>query len=680
MKPVVNLMFLMLLLFHHAGVSAIVFYVAPYGNDSWNGLSPHQGSNNNSGPFLTLERAQKAIREARHFSEKPRSIMVKVSGGEYLLSKPLHFDSRDSGWEGNEIVWEGSKDNPAIMNAGRYLQDCLSERIDQWVCSTQSLSLDVIEPVEKNRIRGNLPGFSLFVNGRRLQLSRWPDTGWAFIKRPIREKTEFTFYDQPGLNIESLTDAAVYIWPGNDWYDQYIGIADFNAAEHSITLDSPTAYPIAPGRRFVIVNHKAQLDSPWEWYYDSTNSKIQFILPKGIKPKTVSVSYLNTALSLNSSNNLVFENFQIRNSSGTGIQLKESKNIQFINFEINDTGGWGVKAQRSTRIRISDSVIHDTGMGGILLTGGDRATLRRSDNLVFNTHIHHVGKTLANFSPAIDLKGVGATIRNSHIEYTPANSVWIEGNEHLIEKSEINNICELASDCGAIYSGRDWTYRGNVIRDNSIHDLYGYGLLRIDPVTHHISYGPGGVRGVYLDDGSSGFIVAGNKFYRAGFISIQIGGGRDNVVEKNTIETDNYSVWIDNRWPGYPWAINRQRLSNSPYQNNLWQSRYPDLSKPMANDTWPENNSVRNNILISTTGTVPLVRYLVPKKSTYLSGNTLWSRANSVVVDFYILDNDKKGGGVPLSDWLSQGVEVNSSIADPCMVWRKNQFVSCVLQ
>ena len=679
MKPVVNLMFFMLLLFHHAGVSAIVFYVSPNGNDTWNGLSPHQGSDNNYGPFLTLERAQKAIREAKHFSGKPRSILVTVSGGEYILPKTLLFDSRDSGWEGNEIVWEGSKDNPVVINAGRNLQNCKTRGSGKWTCSTKSLWLDIIDPVEKNRIRENLPGFSLFVNDRRLQLARWPNTGWAFIRRPIREKTEFTFYNQPGLNIEHPRGAAVYIWPGNDWYDQYIEIADFNAARHSIRLNTPTAYPIAPGRRFVVLNHISLLESPWEWYYNSAESNLQFILPKTIRPKNIEVSYLNTALSLINSNNLVFKNFQIRNSSGTGVQIRKSQNIQFIDLEVSNTGGWGVNAQRSSEIQISNSVIHDTGLGGILLTGGDRATLHRSDNLIFNTHIHHVGQTLANFSPAVDLKGVGATIRKCHIEYTPANSVWIEGNEHLIEKNEINNICELASDCGAIYSGRDWTYRGNVIRDNSIHDLYGYGLLNIEPEKQQINYGPGGVRGVYLDDGASGFIVAGNKFYNAGFISIQIGGGRDNIIEGNTIETDKYSVWIDNRWPGYKWEINRHRLSNSPYQNSFWRSRYPDLAKPMANDTWPENNTVRSNVLISTTGTAPLVRYLVPKASSHLSGNTLWSRAGSVTVDFDILDENKKVGGAPFLDWLSQDVEVNSSFEDPCMVWRKSQFVSCAL-
>ena len=52
-----------------------------------------------------------------------------------------------------------------------------------------------------------------------------------------------------------------------------------------------------------------------------------------------------------------------------------------------------------------------------------------------------------------------------------------------------------ANDAGAIYTGRDWGYRGTIIRHNIIRDLASIF---------------GGSHGVYLDDAVSGMIVVGN--------------------------------------------------------------------------------------------------------------------------------------------------------------------------
>ena len=50
-----------------------------------------------------------------------------------------------------------------------------------------------------------------------------------------------------------------------------------------------------------------------------------------------------------------------------------------------------------------------------------------------------------------------------------------------------------ASDCGAIYSGRDWSWRGNVIRNNYIHDIIGYGMKSVDVAKNQVVYqSPGG--------------------------------------------------------------------------------------------------------------------------------------------------------------------------------------------
>lgn len=73
--------------------------------------------------------------------------------------------------------------------------------------------------------------------------------------------------------------------------------------------------------------------------------------------------------------------------------------------------------------------------------------------------------------------------------------MYFNGNDHLMEYNEINDVCYESNDAGAIYAGRNWRMRGNVIRYNYLHDISGF-------------EGKGCV-GVYLDD-----VVAPNSEVR----------------------------------------------------------------------------------------------------------------------------------------------------------------------
>ena len=71
---------------------------------------------------------------------------------------------------------------------------------------------------------------------------------------------------------------------------------------------------------------------------------------------------------------------------------------------------------------------------------------------------------------------------------------------------------------GTIYTGRDWTFRDNVIHFNAMHDIYG----------------PGNGEAIvfYLDDCVSGITVYGNLVVNTQ-LAVGIGGGRDCLVENN---------------------------------------------------------------------------------------------------------------------------------------------------
>ncbi|MFA5588055.1 MAG: hypothetical protein WC987_04740, partial [Mariniphaga sp.] len=92
------------------------FYVSPAGNDSWSGTLAEPNSAGTDGPFLTIERAQLAVRELKAQVYKPkdppvekrwigsphplgsgRDILVYLRGGTYPLKQPLLFEPADCG-------------------------------------------------------------------------------------------------------------------------------------------------------------------------------------------------------------------------------------------------------------------------------------------------------------------------------------------------------------------------------------------------------------------------------------------------------------------------------------------------------------------------------------------------------------------------------------------------------
>ena len=87
--------------------------------------------------------------------------------------------------------------------------------------------------------------------------------------------------------------------------------------------------------------------------------------------------------------------------------------------------------------------------------------------------------------------------------------------------SLIHILCKDTADSGAIYTGRDWSTRGNVIRYNYFHDME-----MIDTSTNME------MQAVYLDDMHSSTAVFGNVFYRVDSVAL-FGGGRDNTFENN---------------------------------------------------------------------------------------------------------------------------------------------------
>jgi len=95
--------------------------------------------------------------------------------------------------------------------------------------------------------------------------------------------------------------------------------------------------------------------------------------------------------------------------------------------------------------------------------------------------------------------GVGQHVAHNLIHDAPFEAMYQRGNDHVLEFNEVHRVCTETGDAGAIHTGRDFTWQGNIIRYNYWHDLQGSGLH--------------GVTAVYLDDFSSGYKIYGKEGY-----------------------------------------------------------------------------------------------------------------------------------------------------------------------
>jgi len=162
----------------------------------------------------------------------------------------------------------------------------------------------------------------------------------------------------------------------------------------------------------------------------------------------------------------------------------------------------------------------------------------------------------------------------------------------VIELNEIHSVCYDANDAGAIYTGRNWTCRGNVVRNNYFHDVHGLGGRF--------------VMGVYLDDMFSSVDIYDNLFYRV-LNSVVIGGGRDNSVTNNIFVESGAAVTVDARalqsWADYHangWLEEQQKkgtISGIAFDQPPYSERYPRLARIMdGTPKAPEGNLIARNI------------------------------------------------------------------------------------
>ncbi len=603
------------------------YYVSPLGDDSWSGTVASSNRNLTDGPFATLERANLAILQLELKGDIPESgVEVLLRGGTYSLTHTLHLSAEGVGMNESPIQWSAYPGESVVLTGGRDIagfhlitDQSILNRIDPQYHTkilVTNLREQGISDFGEILQRGN-PGLELFFNGQRMTIARWPNTGWLHIadvpqngdslfnKGLDREKR----YDgvPVGRHYGRITyegdrpkrwspDNEIYLhgyWTW-DWSDSFQRVKSINTVKREITLREPHHwYGYTKNQRYYVLNVLEELDSPGEWYLDRKNGLLYFWPPGPLNAASVTVSLLNEPLiSTDSTNFVTISNIIFEQSRSNGVTITGGQRNLVAGCTFRNLGNDAVVIDGGTKNGVQSCDLYDLSLGALRIKGGDRKNLVPAGNFAVNNHIHHYSSWMRTGQYAVLVEGVGQRVQHNRIHDAPHEALTLRGNDHLFEFNEVYRVCQETGDAGAFHTGRDFTWRGNVIRYNYFHDLLGPGLH--------------GVMAVYLDDWASGFLVYGNVFYRSGR-SAMIGGGRDNTIENNIFVDCRPSVHVDARglgWAAYyfdgkTWTGLFDALKEYRYQDPPYSTRYPDLPRlATENPALPTNNKIIRNISV----------------------------------------------------------------------------------
>ncbi len=577
------------------------FYVSTDGNDSNPGTIAE--------PFLTLDAAQKAARECEG------ECIVYFREGEYRFDSQIDFNAKDNdttyaAYNLEKVTFTNTKGIP--YSAFSAIEDeTVKEKIidntakEKVMCVNLS-DLGITKFGKLSQLFGVdigvVPEPTLCCDNKKMTLARYPNNGFLDITGVKATESDDS---SKSFLISGDGFGRAEFWQDNESVWQYGYISNnwaFGATNGSFdenygyNINIPEDfYSPKKGGRVYFVNLLEEIDMPGEWFLDRNTGRLYIYPPEDVKDNSV-FSFTaceadeDSMFNIVNADNISFEGFVFSNIGGKAFDINSSTNISVSNCEFFNVLNTCINTDNTENCSFDGNYIHNVSAKGIVVSGGIKERLKSGNNSVTNNRIMQYAEERKTYSAAITLAGVGNLAAHNEISDSTHLAIAFKGQKHVMELNEIINVCTDTSDSGAVYSGRNWAYQGNIIR-------YNY----FENIKQNVP-GDYPVHSIYFDDCFSSAEVYGNVFYNcdsAGFI----GGGRGNVFNNNVMINCGKSVTGNSRGMLDSSVLLKTFAATAGhcYQNDIWKEEFPLLYNIMEDKPGtPKYNVVTNNILCGT--------------------------------------------------------------------------------
>ena len=602
------------------GTLPATFYVSPDGRDDWSGRLAAPNAEMTDGPLRTFEEARGAVRRYREsagFDGAPT--VVEILPGLYERDEALELTAADSGTADSPVIWRGARDERgrplAVIRGGKGIAggksvedpDALRRLKPETRGNVLEYDLKALGVGDYGTLDGE--NFAeLFSDGEPMTIARSPNEGYLEIGG-VDEDGNREIVDQgnKGVAIPKLfvEEGGLARWADEpeiwafgywfwDWASGREKIGRIDPERKTIELEPPYhTFGYRPGKYFYIYHALCELDAPGEYYVDRDSGKLYFLPPEGAAEKPLFLSTAASFLKGDGLSHVVFSGLCFEGCRREGIVLSGS-DVLICGCVVRGTGGDAVRVA-GDRFLLFGNLLYNVGGHGFVVDSGNQPNLIPGGSAVVNNDFYRFARIRRVYAPAVRLSGCGDLVARNRISNAPHCGIFFSGNDQRIEGNEIFNVCRESNDVGAIYTGGNWTMRGNVVRRNYLHDMNGY---RGDWCV-----------GVYLDDMFSSADITEN-YFRNVKIPVMIGGGRDNRVAGNLFADCRWTIDLDAR--ALDWAHRaadlwqeeireKGTISGVDYRSPKWAEKYPRLAAiTEGNPPAPEGNLIERNVVVKT--------------------------------------------------------------------------------
>jgi len=488
---------------------AATYYVSPGGNDA---NTPTQAQNIST-PWKTIQKAATSM----------------VAGDTCLVRAGTYRETAT-------VAASGNATSPITFQA--YGSEIVT------ISGTDAVSGWTLESpnVYYTSLSGSLgDGNQVFQNGVMKPEARWPNAGssfpwqnssvkpsadWSYVATAGYTNNIAGWFTDPNLPNLNWTGATVHIMSGYGWIMMAPKVTSYTDASKTIVTDdahgNTAAYTIGTGNEYYLTGIKGAMDSPGEWFYESSSSRLYFYStssPTNVEAKKRNYGFDLRGRAYVNLVNLHFFACTIQTDAGSTNETFNGLSMQYLGHGSMNAPIFGLQLRNGCTLRNSELAWDSRGL--IQLAGND---IR-----IINTYLHDSG-----YVPTWDAMVNGGGYRNliSHNKLLASGRAELgnPGRASIVEYNDMSNAMKLTTDGAVFYT---FSEAGNtIVRYNLLHDSPGA-----------VGHTGAPVEGFYLDSQNSSWVVHHNIIWGVPGYAMQFNTRQNfDMIFNNTCRNTSISL------------------------------------------------------------------------------------------------------------------------------------------